>query len=125
MFRVRQLPNMTWSGFELLKVEHCTKGRSQGGPQNPRALNAWAVPGQGGWCSGGYIVTHEGARRLREAQTPVWALADGVFRLWPFSSNFRVFHTLPPLAWQNETLSSEIGFRRNGSQVGSFSRPSE
>ena len=89
-----------------------------------------AARGQGGWCSAAYLLSWQGARLLRALQTPVWLQSDGAFRaLDPLNNRqldaalarmssdpkwnatlterfggplraVRVFHTVPPMAWQ-------------------------
>lgn len=111
-----------WHEVDLLKLGSC----SDGAPDARHRPLRIAV-GSGGWCSTGSIVTHRGARRLRDVQTPVWTVADGALRLWDNSSRklrvrgrgghlemppvLRVMHTIPPVVTQDLQLRrhSEVG----------------
>ena len=75
--------HVPWREVDLLKLGGC-----KGFDAHPWGLRLGA--GAGSWCATGYIVTHRGARRLRDVQTPVWTVADGVLRLWDNSSEVRI-----------------------------------
>eukprot|EP00747_Dinoflagellata_sp_TGD_P093884 gnl/TRDRNA2_/TRDRNA2_165907_c0_seq3.p1 gnl/TRDRNA2_/TRDRNA2_165907_c0~~gnl/TRDRNA2_/TRDRNA2_165907_c0_seq3.p1 ORF type:complete len:302 (+),score=14.05 gnl/TRDRNA2_/TRDRNA2_165907_c0_seq3:118-906(+) len=92
--------------YDLVKLEYCDYMSEPGGPPDQQSVPAY-VEGQGGACSGAYMVSEEGAALFLKANTPLWINSDRVFdprhimhtpaaRYLPL----RVFHFDPPLAWQ-------------------------
>ena len=82
--------------------------------------------GLGGWTTTAYAISLEGARRLRQLQTPVFTVSDGLLNFAAHQSPrhreamrgageapppLRASHLVPPLAWQADgrTGESEIG----------------
>ena len=81
------------------------------------------VEGLGGWTTTAYALSLDGARRLRELQTPVFTVSDGLLNFAAHQRQqhgggtrrearpFQAFHLVPPLAWQADADpgGSEIG----------------
>lgn len=134
-----QASSIPWDSIDVLKLGSCASSANT----MPQAAHRERAPivvgaGSGGWCATGYIVTRRGALVLREAQSPVWTVADGVFRLWDNSIRsdvrmrngsalpiLRVNHTLPSVVTQHRMLrhSSELGFH-SADRVAYSSHPS-
>ena len=114
---LRSLP-VQWNSFDVLKLERCNQPqRWLGSAHRKPSVNVSSGPG--GWCAAAYIASYDGARRMRAAQTPLWTVADAPMKLWEQHPTwdervpFHVLHTVPPLAWQNHSLVSELGRQRS------------
>ena len=99
--------------FDVIKLEYCNK--------EPIVSRVAAIyERQGGPCTALYIVSREGAQLLLDINPPSMPClnADGI--LDPFNHPavysghrlIRIFHTVPPLGWQNK----EKRIRNSGGQ---------
>ena len=125
MLRTTAIPP---AGFELLKLTLGSSLKEQLAPL--RGLLAAGrgpavLTGLGGWSTVGYAISRDGARYLRQRQTPLLTTSDGIFKLAQLktlgreassgATPFRTFHLAPPLAWQ-----SQMGARRSEIGVHSY-----
>ena len=110
--RLKSLDLAGTAGFDWIKLEYCNRSVRRRKPILTPNFSARIEAGMGGACTAAYIVSLEGARFLREVQTPISATADGAMGLAHKQSfakamplthlrKSRPFYTVPRLAFQD------------------------
>eukprot|EP00933_Yihiella_yeosuensis_P006339 TRINITY_DN11102_c0_g1_i1.p1 TRINITY_DN11102_c0_g1~~TRINITY_DN11102_c0_g1_i1.p1 ORF type:complete len:262 (-),score=20.54 TRINITY_DN11102_c0_g1_i1:313-1098(-) len=93
--------------FSVIKLDYCKHVKREQPPVDQDSIPRIYI-GQGGACTGGYVVSLLGAAFLKLANTPVWMNADGIMdpvhmqqtQVGPNLKDFLIYHFDPPLAWQ-------------------------
>ena len=96
--------------FDVVKLEYCVEDLAK--PDDAIELRE----GGGGACTACYVVSNNGARILRDANTPVWMNADGIMHphhLATVNQHLRQFHISPPVARQSLDLWGDAGSHHN------------